>query len=109
MTCAVESAVATALLMRTFSIDIKDLKDENGEKVSIDFNGIYFDKDGNPQTLMNYIQNTMKSKRYTFETKRRFREVAAHIYLEHGARRFHKLTLTPEEQKRFPQKAVVAK
>lgn len=109
MTSAIETRTATALLMRTFSLDIKDLKDENGEKVSIDFNGIYFDKDGNPQTLMNYIQNTMKSKRYTLETKIRFKEVAAHIYLEHGARRFHELTLTPEEKKRFPQKAVVAK
>lgn len=103
MTSAIDTLTATALLMRTFSIDIKDLKDENGQKVSIDFNGIYFDEDGTPQTLMNYIQNTMKSNRYTIETKRQFKRVATHIYLENGARRFHKLTLTTAEKERFKQ------
>lgn len=104
MTCAIESRVATTLLMRTFSIDIKDLKDENGEKVSIDFNGIYFNEQGEPQTLMNYMQNSMKSNRFTFETKVQFKRVASYIYHANGARRFHKLELTDAEKARFSPK-----
>lgn len=105
MTVAIDTAVATTLIKRTFSYNIRDLKDENGNKVSIDFNGIYFNENGEPQTLMNYIQNSMKSDRFTYETKKKFRSVAAYIYEENGARRFHKLKLTLAEKERF-QKGV---
>lgn len=70
MTVAIDEQVATTLIKRTFSYNIRDLKDENGNKVSIDFNGIYFNENGEPQTLMNYIQNSMKSDRFTYETKK---------------------------------------